>query len=310
MISLSVQRMIRSIIGKRSIRACCPLVRCFSYQRHIGQPIFQTHRHLIEDDDLTPGFSLKEYEDRQLFLLSRLPVGSTVVVASSSQKFQSWSIPYPYKQNSSFHYLCGIDQPGLLLVLQKLQRNEVRRCLFMKSKSDSKIGQVTPCLFPEDAKQYFGMTEVYDVSQIPSVLPVLLGESKSIYSSTSPDYSLDTAFRSSISAKSDLSVNSLLPELDKIRWIKSLNEQKQLRYSASICTNAFNEMASLPLIGVENRLSAAFEYNVKLRGAEGVSFPTVIAGGCNSQYVQYACNDCIINPGDVLSAGGFRSRTS
>ena len=146
-------------------------------------------------------------------------MGSTVVVASSSQKFQSWSIPYPYKQNSSFHYLCGIDQPGLLLVLQKLQRNEVRRCLFMKSKSEyffcllvmssSKIGQVTPCLFPEDAKQYFGMTEVYDVSQIPSVLPVLLGESKSIYSSTSPDYSLHTAFRSSISAKSDLSVKSI-----------------------------------------------------------------------------------------------------
>ena len=76
------------------------------------------------------------YEDRQLFLLSNLPVGSSVIIGSSSQNYQSWSIPYPYKQNSSFHYLCGIDQPHFLLVLQKLQRNTVRRCLFMKNKPE------------------------------------------------------------------------------------------------------------------------------------------------------------------------------
>ena len=40
--------------------------------------------------------------------------------------------------------------------------------------------------------------------------------------------------------------SSLLPELDQIRWIKSLNEQKMLRYSASICTSAFNDLSSIP----------------------------------------------------------------
>ena len=59
------------------------------------------------------------------------------------------------------------------------------------------------------------------------------------------------------------------------------------------------------MIGIENRLSTAFEHNVKLRGAQGVAFPTQIAGGSNSQYVQYACNDCIINPGDVSEEDDF-----
>lgn len=54
------------------------------------------------------------------------------------------------------------------------------------------------------------------------------------------------------------------------------------------------------VIGVESRLGAAFEYNVILRGAQGVSFPTVVAGGSNSQYVQYSLNDSVINPGDVI----------
>ena len=81
-------------------------------------------------------FTGSRYEDRQLFLLSRLPIGSTAIVASSSLKYQSWSIPYEYRQNSAFHYLCGIDQPNLVLVLQKLQRNEVRRCLFLQEKPE------------------------------------------------------------------------------------------------------------------------------------------------------------------------------
>ena len=40
------------------------------------------------------------------------------------------------------------------------------------------------------------------------------------------------------------------------------------------------------MIGIENRLSTTFEYNVKLRGAEGISFPTVIASGSNSQFLE------------------------
>ncbi|KAK8793845.1 hypothetical protein WA171_002975 [Blastocystis sp. BT1] len=188
----------------------------------------------------------------------------------------------------------------MLLVLQKLQRNEVRRCLFMKDKPDGRVGYVTPHLYPEDAKLYFGITETYDISTIESVLPSVIGDAKSIYTYTTADSSINKEVTSVLKGLEGLTVSPLIPELDRIRWIKSLNEQKQLRYSASICTSAFNELSSIPLIGIENRLSTAFEYNVKLRGAQSVAFPTQIAGGSNSQYVQYSCNDCIINPGDNI----------
>lgn len=243
-------------------------------------------------------------------------MGSSVVISSASQKYQSWNIPYEYKQNSSFHYLCGIDQPNLLLVLQKLQKNEVRRCLFMLPKPEScfpfsltpsdKIGYLSPRLYPEDAKQFFGMNEVYKLDEIPSVLPTILKDSTRIYSYTSCDANINSAVAQALGSQS---VQSVLPELDRIRWIKSLNEQKQLRFSSSICSTSFNELSSTPrpsispssrvVIGIENRLSTIFEYNVKIRGAQGVSFPTMVAGGANSQYVEYAFNDSIVNPGEV-----------
>lgn len=196
------------------------------------------------------------YEDRQLFLLSRLPVGSSVVISAASQKFQSWNIPYEYHQNSSFHYLCGIDQPNLLLVLQKLQRNEIRRCLFMPPKPESvfccssmhseKIGYLSPQLYPEDAKQYFGINEVYTLDSIASTLPSILKGSEHIYSYTSCDAKINSAVSKSLSDTSGMTIHSLLPELDRIRWIKSLNEQKQLRFSSSICCTSFNELSSAP----------------------------------------------------------------
>lgn len=152
-----------------------------------------------------------------MFLLSRLPVGSVALISSSSVKYQSWSIPYEYKQNSSFHYLCGIDQPDLLLVLQKLQRNQVRRCLFMKDKPEyhccnglsysGRVGCVTPHLYPEDAKLYFGITETYDISTIASVLPSVIGEAKSIYTYTTADSSINKEVTSVLKGLEGLTVS-------------------------------------------------------------------------------------------------------
>ncbi|KAK8801606.1 hypothetical protein WA588_005892 [Blastocystis sp. NMH] len=188
----------------------------------------------------------------------------------------------------------------MLLVLQKLQRNEVRRCLFLKDKPDGRIGYVAPRLYPEDAKQYFGMTETYDITKIDSVLPSLIGSSKNLFTYTTADASLHKAVTSSLSTLSDLTVKSLLPELDRIRWIKSLNEQKLLRYASSICSSAFNELSAIPRrSGEDSSLGDRHRKPVKLRGAQ-VAFPTQVAGGGNSQFIQYACNDCVINPGDNI----------
>lgn len=47
---------------------------------------------------------------------------------------------------------------------------------------------------------------------------------------------------------------------------------------------------------------------MKIRGARGVAFPTMVAGGSNSQYVQYALNDSVINPGEVRVTMGHDAK--
>lgn len=72
--------------------------------------------------------------------------------------------------------------------------------------SSGRIGYVAPRLYPEDAKQYFGMTETYDISKIASVLPSIVGSSKTLFTYTTADAAIHKAVTSSLSTLSDLSV--------------------------------------------------------------------------------------------------------
>ena len=74
------------------------------------------------------------------------------------------------------------------------------------SHSSGRIGYVAPRLYPEDAKQYFGMTETYDISKIDSILPSIIGNSKSLFTYTTADAAIHKAVTSSLSTLSDLSV--------------------------------------------------------------------------------------------------------
>ena len=72
--------------------------------------------------------------------------------------------------------------------------------------ASSKIGQVTPGLLPEDAKQFFFFFEVYDVSEIPTELPSILSDAKAIYSYTTPDHILHKSFQAALSDHSNLEI--------------------------------------------------------------------------------------------------------
>ena len=54
------------------------------------------------------------------------------------------------------------------------------------------MGCITPHLYPEDAKQYFGISEVYDIDKIVDLLPTLIPNSKTLYTYTSSDAQIHT----------------------------------------------------------------------------------------------------------------------
>lgn len=74
-----------------------------------------------------PGISAQEIAERRKKLMSLLPNGSLVIVASASVKQMTDVVPYPFRQSADYLYFTGCQQPGGIAVLY----DESKLCLFM-----------------------------------------------------------------------------------------------------------------------------------------------------------------------------------
>lgn len=87
-----------------------------------GQPVAQTHPHLLSEEEVVPGIRKTEFKLRRtkLFLSAKKTVISKdhiMIFPSSTKSYMSYDIPYPFRQNTEFLYLCGFQEPDSLLVL-------------------------------------------------------------------------------------------------------------------------------------------------------------------------------------------------
>ena len=72
-----------------------------------GQPLHETHPHLIAPGDLTPGISALEYHHRRAALASKLPKNGIAILAANNVKFRSGAVFYEFHQEPNFYYLTG-----------------------------------------------------------------------------------------------------------------------------------------------------------------------------------------------------------
>ncbi|KAH6842982.1 peptidase M24, structural domain-containing protein [Chaetomium sp. MPI-CAGE-AT-0009] len=84
-----------------------------------GQPVYETHPHILEPGEVTPGITAQEYADRRAKLAFSLPDGGVAVLPSAEVKYRSGAVFYPFRQESNFLYLAGFSEPQSLAVIRK-----------------------------------------------------------------------------------------------------------------------------------------------------------------------------------------------
>lgn len=95
-------------------------IRCF------GQPVPQTHPHLVKTGEVTPGITLEEYKARRVLFMHSIANAfeknqqrdHIVIIPSAPKTYMTHDIPYPFRQNTDFLYLCGFQEPDSVLVLE------------------------------------------------------------------------------------------------------------------------------------------------------------------------------------------------
>lgn len=297
----------------RSAAQCSPPISAAEVQ--FGQPLHETHPHLIQPGHITPGISALEYHHRRAALARKLPQNSVAVLAASTLKYRSGAVFYDFHQDSNFYYLTGFKEPEAVAIIEKgLSNVEYTFHLFVRGKDERAELWDGARSGVQAAQDVFNADEAGDIDNAGAAISQLVDGAKVVYT--------DIGHPSRHSALSRLiggpakvdgiaklwqhaSVRSLRPVMNELRLVKSHAELDCMRKAGSVSGAIISQaMASTP--SGEKQLWADLAYGFRSNGLDGEAYVPVIAGGRNALSIHYTRNDALLHDGELVlvDAGG------
>ncbi|KAI5838974.1 peptidase M24, structural domain-containing protein [Morchella snyderi] len=284
-----------------------------------GQPLFETHPHLLKRGEVTPGISALEYAMRRAKLAAELPDNSIAIIPSSHVKYRSGPVFYDFHQNPDFYYLTGFLEPEAVCVIIKESGQPEGEHIFQlyvrdkDPKSELWDGARSGV---EAATEVFNADEGYNIDNLELHLEPYLRGARSVYTDLSvfPSRAVSVFHASFVHSAPDTfsfvhrikkKAVPLAPVMHGLRNVKSAAEVANMRKAGKISGRAFN-MAMQERFVTERGLHAFLEYRFKVGGCEKEAYVPVVAGGENACTIHYTRNDETLKNGDLVlvDAGG------
>nr|GMD43801.1 probable Xaa-Pro aminopeptidase 3 [Ipomoea batatas] len=244
----------------------------------VGQPTAATHPKLLKEGEITPGITCEEYIMRRKKLLELLPEKSLAIVASAPIKMMTDVVPYPFRQDADYLYITGCQQPGGVAVLG----HDCGLCMFMPEADPHDVLWQGEVAGVDAALQAFKADQAYPINRLHKILSGMIGSCSNLF------HNVKTAS----SAYMDLEPFKKAYQSGIVKDFSIYTHEARL---ALIQT-----MLHSKLFPHEGFLSAKFEYECKMRGAQRMAFNPVVGGGPNGSIIHYARNDQKIEDGNLV----------
>ncbi|KAL4804374.1 peptidase M24, structural domain-containing protein [Aspergillus unguis] len=280
-----------------------------------GQPLHETHPHLLEPGELTPGISALEYAQRRSRLANKLPKHAVAVLAAAEVTYKASGIFNEYRQDSNFFYLTGFNEPNALAIIVNDGSGDNHIFHLYNREKDAKAELWDGARSgTQAAMDVFNADETGDIERIGEILPKVLADATEIYTDI-PTFnpgrsSLHRYLYGPIGASEKLkklvdpnNVKPLRPILNEMRAFKSEEEVLQLRRVGQASGRAFTESMRHKFTG-EKILTSFLECNFKINGCDTSAFIPVVAGGSNALSIHYTRNDDVLKEGDMVLVDG------
>ncbi|KAJ7067901.1 peptidase M24 [Mycena amicta] len=287
-----------------------------------GQPLFQSHPHLVASNELTPGFRAMEYETRRRNLMNSLPDSSVVVSTAGTVKYMSGQIFYKFRQASDFWYLTGFAEPDSAVILEKNSSSRgYRMTLFSAGRDSAKEKWDGARTSFHEARSLFEADDARSIDHFPGHLRSVLSSYSNVFVDTpagdyrkrsKPGYKSILQYLSSSAAswnESDSVVDALAssrrkplsPKIARLRAVKSDAELNMMRAAATISCRAHTATMEFTRPGVsESALAAHFEYVCALAGSQRPAYVPVVASGPNALIIHYTSNNHLIQENELV----------
>jgi Xaa-Pro aminopeptidase len=226
--------------------------------------------------------SKEEYKSRckkVLDFISQVTEGKTesakdlrkLVLRSGSEQVFSNDVHYPFRVNSDFYYLTGFTESEAVLILDPMADNPLT--LYIKQADENMIIWEGERETVSSATDKYSVDVVYDIKDLKD-----------------DDLILDEAFQEKV-----------LKFIHSLRAIKSSAELNIMRRANEIAIQAHSMIPDLLCSGVyEYEIEAQLNNVFRSQGANGWSYPAIVASGKNSCILHYVKNNQKMMAGDLV----------
>ena len=272
-----------------------------------GQPVYETHPHLLQPGELTPGITAQEYHERRSKLAFALPENGIAVLASSELKYRSGAVFFPFRQDSNFLYLTGFSEPDSLAIIQKTgpKPGDYVFHLFCRPKDPRAEQWSGPWSGLQAAEDVFNADFTGDITRVEALLPPILRGASKVYTDITSQTPVTGKFVTNLLSHLHLPPQPLAGLVNSLRAIKSPAEISNMRHAGRVSGRAITS-AMKRAWSSEKDLESYLNYAFTAQGLSGPAYVPVVAGGSRGNMIHYVHNNRLLDQNQMVlvDAGG------
>ena len=248
-----------------------------------------------------------DFASRRTRLTESLHDGA-IVLSAGHLATRNHDVEYEYRQDSTFWYFTGLDEPDAVAVLRP--GADEPYVLFVNPfdpKYEIWVGQRVGV---DGATALLGADEAFPIEELDEKLPELLTETDTVYYALGSDRRLDRLVTDLIvsrrsSGQRDGSyvekVVDPVAAIGSMRVIKSPKEIEVIQRAIDITAQGFDRAIRATCPGLrEYHVQTAVENEFRRLGSPRNGYPSIVASGESSCILHYITNRNEIRDGDLL----------
>ena len=252
-----------------------------------------------------------DYAKRRERLFSLIE-GGVFILPSARMSLRNNDVYYRFRQDSTFHYFTGFDEPDAVAVLRNL-RGKKEFWIFLRPRDQLRELWDGKRLGVDDAAARLGADKAFVATEIDRRSREFLDGAERVYfsSANGPPRAVISSqvmeWLSKLRDSTPRSSESLLSLLDpaelisEIRLIKEEAELQRLREASRITALAHREAMARSRPGLnERQLEALIEFVAREQGAGRMGYECIVASGANATILHYIENNRQLREGDLL----------
>jgi Xaa-Pro aminopeptidase len=266
--------------------------------------------------DFTPISAPREmFKNHREKFMAKLPPGSIAILRSAPTRVMSADTDYPYRQDSDFHYLTGIDEPDVVAVFRPGAKDGKFYVLFLRPRDPRRENFEGARFGPLEAPAQYGANEAFPVADFDGSLVRFEGPGHMggyfagvdrLYLEDGEDHEWNAKFQERLQRMRSFdagpaTVVDAREIIHEMRLVKDADEITLLRRAAEI--SAKGHLSAMAAVGpgrYEFEVQQALDSYCFANGVRRMAYPSIDASGPNSVYLHWEKNDRKMQDGDVM----------